>query len=505
MQWLNNYYLAILCGIAVTLSLPPFYFLPCFILSISILYFTLNNKVTSKTEAFKIGWWFGFAYFASSLYWFTFPLLVNAAQFAWLIPFAIFGLPALFALYFAFGFVVFYILKTYRAIPHALTFAITFTCIEWIRGHAFTGFPWNIMSYIWSFDNEIMQITSVIGIYGLVFITIAIIAITVDLLMMKRYILAFLPAFIIIGIDYWGGERLNDHPTKYSEDIVLRIVQANIPQTMNVDHQYTADVLKKYIDLSSSPGIENVSYVIWPEGAVSFKVDDNLIKIFQSKIGKNIIFGANRFEDTKVFNSLYAIDYENDIIKIYDKKHLVPFGEYVPWRNILPIEKIVPGIRDADINENGLRNISIPGLPTFAPSICYEAIFPNEIIDRGADNKAEWILNITNDAWFGISTEPYQHFDMSKIRAIEEGLPLVRVTNAGIPAVIDSYGRVINKLALNQEGIMDIKLPKKADKPTIYSVIANYIDWTILVVTIILITYALYKIIVNKNYVRRKF
>lgn len=442
-------------------------------------------------EVFCIGWWFGFAYFSTSLYWFAFPLLVEASKFAWLIPFAVFGLAALLALYFSANAVIFYTLQKYGKVPSILAFAVTFTCTEWVLGHLFTGFPWNIIGYAWGFSNEIMQITSIIGIYGLTFITILFIAGIADLILLQRnYFLSVISIMIMIGIYLWGGNRLNNNPTEYWQDVNLRLVQANISQKMNINPQYSYKILEKYIELSIKPAQEKLSYVIWPEGAVNFMVNNDLIESIRSRVRLNIIFGANRIDADKVFNTLYVVG--DGILKHYDKRHLVPFGEYIPLRTVLAMDKVISGHQNFSSNVNQARNITISGLPTFVPSICYEAIFPNEVVMRSETPKAEWMLNITNDAWFGTSIEPYQHLEMARIRAIEEGMPLVRATNAGIPAVIDSYGRLVKTLPLKSIGIMDVQLPKGIGVTTIYSKIADYLDWLIIIATIMVIIYALY-------------
>ncbi|MBQ4874846.1 MAG: apolipoprotein N-acyltransferase [Rickettsiaceae bacterium H1] len=494
-NYLHKYDIALFCGVGITLSLAPFYFFPLLIFSLITFYFLLANRKSLK-EAFFIAYWFGFAYFSTGLYWFAFPLLIDAKQFAWLIPFAIFGLPALFALYFGFSAVIFCRFRLYFKKFFPLIFAIVFTCAEWVIGHLFTGFPWNLIGYAWVFSNEVMQITSVCGIYGLIFITFLFTAVIAEQFVQKNinYFALIFAILMMIGIYAWGKYRLENNLTTYVADTKLRLVQAMIPQRMNISQKQANRILEKYLELSLRPGIEKISAVIWPEGALPFKVDNDLTNIIKSRLSNDIIFGASRFAKGEVFNSLYV----NNVNLFYDKRHLVPFGEYVPFRKLLPVNRITLGVGDMSPNQDENRNIAIPGLPVFVPSICYEAIFPNEIINRKEETKAKWIINITNDAWFGKSSEQYQHLDMARIRAIEEGIPMVRVANAGINAVIDSYGRIISLLPLGEEGIIDVKLPESIPGFTFYSKIADYIDQLIFAITVLILLSVVYLIMKNK-------
>ena len=499
-KYIHSYDIALFCGIGMTLSLAPFYFFPFLILSVGILYSLCITKcIRSLKCAFLVGWWFGFAYFLTRLYWFIFPLLVDAKQTAWLIPFALFGLPGVLALYFGFGFAVFYQFHRYAKLYPPMIFASIISCTEWMIGHtAFNGFPWNLIGSAWIFSNEIMQLTSVIGVYGLSFVTILFISIIFDTLIKNaNYLMCFVSILSLVSVYLWGLYRLDKNPTEYVENITLRLVNGNILREMQITQERANEVLEKYITLSTERNMRDISYVIWPEGAIDFRVDNYLINAIKLKLDANIILGAHRVNENDLFNSLYV----NDANLYYDKRHLVPFGEYIPLRKILPISTIVPMLKEMSSNKNTNRNITVSSLPTFIPSICYEAIFPNAIINRKETPKAKWILNITDDAWFGRSLEQYQHADLAKVRAVEEGIPMVRVANAGINTVIDGYGRVVSLMPFGEAAILDVKLPTDIKNVTIYSEIANYIDWLIAFITILLLLSVVYYTVRSNTYI----
>jgi apolipoprotein N-acyltransferase len=191
--------------------------------------------------------------------------------------------------------------------------------------------------------------------------------------------------------------------------------------------------------------------------------------------------------ETRLWNSLFAIDELGDVAAVYDKRHLVPFGEYVPLRSILPLDKLTQGGSDFSPGD-GARSMRLPGLPEVSVLICYEVIFPGRVVDAGSN--AKWLLNITNDAWFGTSSGPYQHFAAARLRAVEEGLPLVRAANTGISAVVDSYGRVVAHLGLNRTGVIDAPLPKALEKRTPFARLGS---WSLLI--LLIVTFSLARIV----------
>jgi apolipoprotein N-acyltransferase len=221
--------------------------------------------------------------------------------------------------------------------------------------------------------------------------------------------------------------------------------------------------------------VHDATVLIWPESAFPFflaREPDELAEIAQLLHGGTVLItGAVRLAepvnptDPLAYNSIYVIDREGSIASLYDKVHLVPFGEYLPFQDLL--ESL--GLQQLTKQRGGFlagdrhRLIAVPGAPMALPLICYEIIFPGEVAPKG--DRPGWIVNVTNDGWFGISTGPYQHFHQARVRAIEEGLPLVRAANTGISAVVDPLGRVINSLALGSEGVIDAPLPRPVEPP----------------------------------------
>jgi apolipoprotein N-acyltransferase len=278
-----------------------------------------------------------------------------------------------------------------------------------------------------------------------------------------------------------GALRLVRSPPQDTA-IWLRIVQPSIPESLKWDPAAAAANFGRLLALSAAPAPQPVAAVLWPEAAVPFFLGrDPLARREIARIVPPhgyLVTGTLRGNPPpapveKVWNSLEAIDADGDIVAHYDKVHLVPFGEYVPFRRFLPFPKITAGTIDLTAGRRR-RTIALNGLPPFAPLICYEAIFPGAVLDR--TRRPEWMLNLTNDAWYGRSSGPFQHFAIARTRAVEEGLPLVRVANNGVSGVIDAFGRVPIHINLDAIGYADVRLPAAA-RPTFY---ARAGDWAFL-------------------------
>jgi apolipoprotein N-acyltransferase len=377
-------------------------------------------------------------------------------------------------------------------------FAIAWTVAEWVRGHAFTGLPWNLIGYAWSggFPGAIVMLQSVawIGIYGLSFLTVLAASLpalfgTASLAPIspgRRLAPAIGAGLLILVPGLLGALRLQTTPTA-DTGIWLRIVQPSIPQTMKWDPTAAERNFRLLLDLSGAPAARSIAAVVWPEAATPFLLGrdgSHRRQIGTIASGRGyVITGAVRANPppgpiVQIWNSLEALDGDGDIVARYDKAHLVPFGEYVPFRDVLPWKKITVGSVDYTAGP-GPRTINLPGLPRFAPLICYEVVFPHAIVDE--DDRPAWILNVTNDAWYGQSSGPYQHFAIARTRAVEEGLPLVRVANNGVSGVVDALGRVVARIDLNTVGYADLPLPAAA-KATMY---ARGGDWMLLGLLII--------------------
>jgi apolipoprotein N-acyltransferase len=281
----------------------------------------------------------------------------------------------------------------------------------------------------------------------------------------------------------FGALRLAGAAPGMVPDVRLRIVQPSIPQTLKWDPDAAQGNFRRHLALSAMPSTPPVTAVIWPEAAVPYILNrDPVARDWISSVvppGGLLITGGPRAEPqppapfTQIWNSLYAIDGKGGIVATYDKAHLVPFGEYVPLRGILPIAKITPGMMDFSAGP-GPRTLDLPHLPPVSTMICYEGIFPHQVVDEA--HRPDWMLNVTNDAWYGFSSGPFQHFAITRTRAVEEGLPLVRAANNGISAVIDPYGRIVSRLGLDDVGVVDAPLPK----PLAATFYARWGDWTVL-------------------------
>ena len=296
--------------------------------------------------------------------------------------------------------------------------------------------------------------------------------------------LAVLAAMLI-----FGAVRLSLQPTVMISGVKLRIMQPNLQQDVKFNYAAKAEVMQKYLTLSDrasgpqSTGVKDVNILIWPESAFPFfltREADAMAQIADLlPQGTVLITGAVRAPElppgvriTRAYNSIYVIDHDGSVLSVYDKLHLVPFGEYLPYQELM--EKLgfvqLTKVQGGFIAGSRRRTMEIPGAPRALPLICYEAIFPADVTSR--DDRPGWIINLTNDGWFGISTGPYQHLAQARLRVIEEGLPMVRAANTGISTVIDPVGRIVARLGLGVEGVLDAGLPA-AIAPTVYARVGN--------------------------------
>ncbi len=464
-------------------SLPPFHFVPLLLPAFMGLVWMLEGaeaRPRPVRRALAAGFGFGFGHFFVGLHWIVEPMLVDPARTAWMIPFAWPGLAAVLAVFPAlvcgalaparFG---------DRTLARVLALAGLWTFVEMLRGFVFTGFPWNLVGYAWSAVTPVMQSTSVLGILGLGTLTVLMAAMpsvlgNAAVPARRRWAVAALFAGVLPAALWAGGTaRLAGAETAFVPDVRLRIVQANIAQRDKWNPELRTGHLARHIELSRSDAGASPTHVIWPETAVPFLLaNDALVRVQASRAvpaGGTLITGSVRTafgsRGRRLYNALLAIDDEANIGQVYDKAHLVPFGEYVPLRGVLPVDKVVPGQSDFTPG-TGRALLRVDGLPAFSPLICYEAIFPGRVTPDGP--RPGWLLNLTNDAWFGNFAGPRQHFAIASTRAVEEGLPMVRAANTGISAVIDPYGRVLARLGLGEAGILDSDLPEQLP-PTVYA------------------------------------
>ncbi|MBT4907843.1 MAG: apolipoprotein N-acyltransferase [Rhodospirillaceae bacterium] len=468
---------SLLLGAISALALPPFHIVPLLVPAFVGLLWILDGADAAPRRrrlGLWIGFWFGFGHFIVGLHWIAEPLLVDPARTAWLIPIALPGLAAGLAVFPALACGALLALP-FRGAPAArvVGLAALWMVAEFARGIVFTGFPWNLMGYVWAGAPSMMQVTAVVGVLGLSGLTILAAGMPSILAAdgktaARRWGLA-VAVTIMLPLGLWAGGQArlagaNDAGEALIPDVHLRIVQANIAQRDKWDQNLRAAHLERHLALSRTPAAVAPTHVIWPETAVPFLLANDVLARVRSAAaappGGALITGSVRRafhnETQQLRNALLVIDAAADVQRVYDKSHLVPFGEYVPLRGVLPIDKIVPGQSDF-VAGVGRRLLEIPGLPAVSPLICYEAIFSGRVTPHGA--RPGLLLNLTNDAWFGTFAGPQQHFAIASTRAVEEGLPLVRAANTGISAVVDPYGRVIARLDIGEQGVLDSGLP----------------------------------------------
>jgi apolipoprotein N-acyltransferase len=475
--------IAFTAGAVSALAMAPFNAWPVLFLTFPILVFLIDGVASrgwsGLIAAADIGWWFGFGYFLAGLYWLGYAFLVDAATFGWLLPFAVIGLPAILAIYMALG-VVLARLLWQPGPARILALAVCLTATEWLRGHAFTGFPWNAFGYALTAPLALAQAASVLGLWGLTFIAVAVSASPTTLMdwnaKKRRRLLPFASAVLtLVALGSFGAVRLARSPTQLVDGVHLRIMQPNLQQDLRFNYAARQEVVDRYLALSARPGLDQVTHLIWPESPFPFfltREADAFAQIARALPANTLLFtGAMRLADpdnpaqSGVYNSIYVIDRQASIRAVYDKVHLVPFGEYLPFEEIL--ERI--GLQTLTEQRGGFlagdrhRLIMLPGAPSALPLICYEIIFPGELVSSA--ERPGWIVNVTNDGWFGNSSGPYQHLQQARVTAIEEGLPVARAANTGISAVVDPLGRVIASLPLAAEGVLDAPLPRSIGAP----------------------------------------
>ncbi len=478
--------IALLGGACGALALAPVNFFPAFIIPMVLSVWLLDGSAggslfMSLWRAGEAGWWLGLGYFLAGLWWLGAAFLADGDRFAWALPLGVVGLPAFLAFFPALGFVLARLLWSSSPMRiFALAAALSFS--EWLRGSILTGFPWNDFGMVLGGNLHMAQTASIWGLYGLTILSVLIFASPALFLEGGKKTLPAAGVILLCLLGLFGAYRLSA-PERIVKGAHLRLIQPNVA-IVDFRADRKVELVEQYLSLSdraTSPdrnGIADVTHLFWPESSFPFILteDGPALALLASRLQNAILLtGAARAvrdgRKAEYFNSIQVLA-GGEVKESYDKIHLVPFGEYLPFANVISRLGVtqfvaIPGGFNAGRSS---RLLTAPGLPPLLPLICYESIFPNEIASRinAQALRPGAMLNVTNDGWFGMTSGPYQHFAQSRLRSIEQGLPLIRVANTGISAIVDPYGRTTAYAPLGVEAVIDGELPK-ALPPTLFS------------------------------------
>ncbi len=502
--------IACIAGGVSVLAMAPFFLSPVLFVVLPVLVWLIdgarrteggNRSIAAAT--FAVGWWFGFGYFLCGLFWIAEAFLVEAERFLWALPFAVTLLPAGLALFFGVATAVAARISRPGA-ELVVALALTLSAAEWLRGHVLTGFPWNTLGYALTYPLQLMQSAALIGIYGLTLLTVLIFALPAVLWVdagarttarrgrQMAVAVAIVPLLMMTG---FGVVRLSVIPDKMVDGVRFRIVQPSIVQREKWRPENQRRIFFDHIDLSNrdatgaAVGLAGVTHIIWPEAAMPFRPlesEDARAAIGQMLPPNTYLISgglrvvnvpataAGTLPGLEARNSLMVFGAGGEAVAIYDKIHLVPFGEYLPFKTILErigLEQLTRQRGGFGIGATPRPLLAIPGLPPTGPLICYEAIFPGAIV-QGSERPSV-LINLTNDGWFGNTTGPRQHLHQVRVRAVEEGLPVIRAANNGISAVIAPSGRITARLDLNERGAIDAELPHAIGSPP-YALLGDF-------------------------------
>ncbi len=443
-------------GALAALALPPIFVLPALLVSLPGLLALIGAQPRIGGAAW-VGFWFGFGLHVVGLYWITEAILFEAARFWWLVPLAVPGLAAVLALFVALPCAV--ARAAAPGWPRALALAGAWVLADLARQFVGTGFPWNPLGSVWAMPGGLgdvfLQPAAWVGVHGL---TLATVVLAATPMIGRRAMAAG-----ILTLSLWaafGLGRLRVRPSA-APGIDVVLVQGNVEQGHKWDRAFVVGTFERYLALTRQGVAEThgrAAVVVWPETASPFLLETDAnarAAIAAAASGAPTLAGSVRFDaQNRPRNSIVAIVGDGPPVAVYDKWHLVPFGEYQPSWMPLPIQ-IVPGGGFA--GGPGPSTLHVPGVPPAGALICYEAIFSGQVVDP--NDRAEWLVNVTNDAWFGDSSGPRQHLVAARMRAVEEGLPLLRAANTGITAAFDAFGHEDGRLQRGRPGVMVKALP----------------------------------------------
>lgn len=488
-----RFFLIFFAGAVSSLIFPPFtssmqgYF--AFVLFLAYLF----SGERSTKSMFWMSYLFGFSFYAVGFAWINKALMVDEGNFSSYIPVVFFIIGAFFSLFLSIP--VALASKGKNVYSKMLLFIAFYVIFEWIRSFIFTGFPWNLLGTALSFDDKLIQGASIVGTYGLSLMLMLLlngIALLIMSIWRKRFYVGSV-VFIVIPMIFGFYSVSLYQDVDYNGDIKVRLVQPNIPQTFKWDNELAYHNFRKHINLSKSGNLDDVDLVVWGETASPYQLDEDMERLSEivEAIPQNgfLLTGLLRRTikngEFVPYNSLFVINDQGVIKDYYDKAHLVPFGEYLPFREYLPdfMKPVANVVGDIGKGEK-YKNINVEGLPLMGGAICYESIFPKEVINP--KNRPEVLVVLANDGWYGISAGPYQHLMASKMRAVEEGITVIRSANTGISAVIAPNGRILAGIGLDKEAVIDVFLPKVLSKNTIYGKYGNVIPLLLILIVFII-------------------
>ena len=515
----RRFLIVLAAGALAGLSVPPLFILPALFVALPVWVWCLDGAEPGRGlrrvfgPAFSIGFGFGLGYFTVAFHWLGAAFLLEGGIMIAVMPFAIVALAALIALFWGLGSALAHLLWS-PGPWRVVTLASAITTAEFARGHLFSGFPFDLLGYALTADEAMMQLSAVVGVYGLTLLVL-LVAMTPALIWpgagrgLVRRLAPFAVALLVLAGQFgWGSLRLGGTAVSARTDIRMRLVQPMIAEHADWQGVDPPAIVDRLIALSENrtgpddPGLPATTHLVWPESSLPFYLSQ-YPDIF-SRVGRmlppgtTLLAGAPRQPldaggeisltprdpeaGEAAFNSILAINTDGEVIASYDKSHLVPFGEFLPFPHVfasIGLGQFVPGASGWTPGE-GRRLLSLPQTPPFLALICYEAIFSG---DLGSDvGAAAFLFNITNDGWFDGSIGPAQHAHHARLRAVEEGMALVRAANTGVTMLVDPLGRVTASLPAGQEGLIDVS-PANRLAPTPF---AQWRHWPLLVVLVLL-------------------
>ncbi|AEV35014.1 Apolipoprotein N-acyltransferase [Pseudovibrio sp. FO-BEG1] len=499
--------LAFVAGLVSAFAFPPYGAFPVLWVTLPLLIFLLDGAKERAAERrkarfaafFRTAWAFFFGFFLIGLFWIAEAFLVDAKSYGWMIPFALVILPGGLALIPAIVIGAASLFWT-SGISRILVFVVALALSNWLRGHILTGFPWNVWGYAFADNLTLMQSFSALGIYGVGFLVLLVFSMPVVLFDQGRKAAAvYISACAVVwaGVVVYGTNRLQA-PQQSVEGLRVLVIQPNVPQADKWKPENRQRLLPLYLQQTQQALAEmeqvGETLIFWPESAFPFLLDEQpgALEAIGATLPQNtmLITGGIRRElsgnQNRFFNSTFVVSDEGALIDIYDKVRLVPFGEYLPMRWLLQsigVERLVPAPADFTAAARH-KKIDLKNSFSFQPLICYEAIFPQTVLPES--ERPNLLVNLTNDGWFGETAGPYQHLAQARIRAVEQGVPLVRAANTGISSLVDSNGRILAEVVLNKKGSFNSELPEIL-RPTLYVRVGDSIFWGIILVVVSLL------------------